>query len=142
MKTNKKKLEDTKISVKLKLAALWTVIMSLYIYADFFSLYQPGEIEEIIAELMGPFPVTQSSILMASILMIIPAIMIFLSLALKSKYSRWTNIIIGAIYIVVDISNLVDETWIYYIIFGIVEIIITLLIVWYAVRWPRSVDQS
>jgi hypothetical protein len=84
---------------------------------------------------MGPFRVTKGSLLTASILMIIPAVMVFLSLSLKPAVSRWTNIILGLFYTLVNISNLIGESWAYYITFGIVEIAITLLIVWYAWTW-------
>jgi len=130
-------MEDEKINVKMKLSALWVAMMLLYIYADILSLFRPGQIEEMIEGLMGPFPVTQASLLVASILMIIPAGMVFLSLALKPKANRWANITLGVLYTVVNISNLIGETWVYYIFFGVVEIVLTLLIVWYAWKWPK-----
>ena len=140
MDTDKKStviLEDVKINVKMKLSALWIAMMLLYIYADILSLFRPGQIEEMIEGRMGPFPVTQVSLLTASILMIIPAIMVFLSLTLKPKVNRWTNIAMGILYTLVNISNLIGEAWVYYISFGIVEIVLTLLIVWYAWKWHR-----
>jgi len=129
--------EDLRINVRIKLSALWVAIMLLYIYADILSLFKPGQIEQMIAGKMGPFPVTQSSLLAASTLMIIPAVMVFLSLTLKTKVNRWANITTGVLYTFVNISNLVGETWAYYIFFGIVEIAFTLLIVWYAWKWPN-----
>ena len=127
--------ENLKINVKIKLSALWAAMMLLYIYADIFSLFRPGEIEEMIDGRMGPFPVTQASLLVASILMIIPAVMVFLSLTLKPTVNRWANITLGLLYSVVNISNLIGETWAYYIFFGIVEIVLTLLIISYAWKW-------
>jgi len=130
--------EDVKISVKIKLSALWVAMMLLYIYADILSLFRPGQVEEMIAGLMGPFPVTQASLLTASILMIIPAVMVFLSLILKPKVNRRVNISLGLLYTLVNISNLIGETWAYYIVFGLVEIVLTLLMVWYAWKWTNS----
>ena len=133
-------MEDVKINVKLKLSALWAALMLLYIYADHFSLFRMGQIEEMISGRIGPFPVTQGSLLAFSILMMIPAVMVFLSLALKPTASRWANIILGVLYTFVNISNLIGETWVYYIVFGVVEIVLTFLIVWYAWKWrtPRA----
>jgi hypothetical protein len=132
--------EALKINVKLKLSALWAALMLLYIYADHFSLFRTGQIEKMISGRIGPFPVTQGSLLVFSILMIIPAVMVFLSLALKPTVSRWANIILGVLYTCVNISNLIGETWVYYIFFAIVEIVLTSLIVWYAWNWrnPES----
>ena len=42
-----KRLVDYKVNVKLKLASLWTVLMFLYIYADYFELMTPGTIEKM-----------------------------------------------------------------------------------------------
>ncbi len=83
---------------------------------------------------------TQGSLLAFSILMMIPAVMVFLSLALKPTVNRWANIILGVLYTFVNISNLIGETWAYYIVFGVVEIVLTFLIVWYAWKWrnPRA----
>jgi hypothetical protein len=129
-------MENTKINVKLKLSALWVAMMLLYIYADILSLFRPGQVQEMIDGRMGPFPATQGALLTAAILMIIPAGMVFLSVGLKPVVNRWTNIILGILYTLVNISNLIGETWAYYLLFGIVEIAITLLIIWHAWNWP------
>ena len=130
-------LEDMKISVKLKLSALWAAIMFLYVYADILSLFRPGQIDEIMKGLMGPFQVSQVSLLTASVVVIIPAIMVFLSLILKPTANRRANIALGAVFTLVNISNLIGETWLYYLVFGILEIVLTLLIIMYAWKWPK-----
>jgi hypothetical protein len=84
---------------------------------------------------MGPFPATQGSLLSASILMMIPAVMVFLSLTLKPKVNRWVNLILGVLYTFVNIVNLISEIWAFYIFFGFVEIVLTILIVRYAWKW-------
>jgi hypothetical protein len=89
---------------------------------------------------MGPFLVAQGSLLAASILMIIPAVMVFLSLTLKSKVDRWANILLGMLYTFVNISNLIGETWAYYILSGAVELVLTFLIIWYASKWRNPED--
>jgi len=140
MNTNKKtaEMEDVKINVKIKLAALWAASMFLYIYVDYFYLYVPGTLEEIIAGKMGPFPTTQVSLLAALTLMMIPSLMIFLSLALKAKWNRWTNIIVGILKIVVLLGAVIGESWAFYIFATIVEVVLLLLIVWYAWKWPKQ----
>ncbi len=130
-----KELEDAKINVKIKLSALWVATMLLYIYADILSLFKPGQMEKMLEGFMGPFPATEGSLLTASILMIIPAVMVFLSFTLKPKANRWVNIIFGVLYTLVNISNLIGETWVYYLLFGVVEIVFTLLIIRYAWKW-------
>ncbi|WP_340820751.1 DUF6326 family protein [Methanolobus sp. WCC4] len=130
-------LEDVKINVKLKLSALWATLMFLYLYVDLFYLHAPGEIEHIMSGNLGPFPVTQASLLAAMVLMTIPALMVFLSVALPAKANRWTNIIVGILYIVVVIGNTIGESWFFYIFGSVVEFVLLLLIVGYAWKWPK-----
>jgi len=130
--------EDVKINVKMKLSALWVALMLIYIYADILSLFKAGVIEKMMEGFMGPFPVTQGALLSASILMTIPAVMVFLSLTLKPKVNRWANIILGVLYTFVNIGNLIGETsWFFYMSFVVVEITLTLLIVGYAWKWTN-----
>ncbi len=139
MNSNKKtvKMEDVKINVKMKLSALWVAVMLCYIYGDLFSVYKPGFIEEIIA---GGVPLgSQISLVGAAIMMTIPAIMVFLSLTLKVKANRWANIILGIIYTgIMLFTMLLPGVWAYYIFLGIVEVVLTVLIIGHAWKWPKQ----
>ena len=130
--------QAVKINVQTKLSALWVALMLIYIYADILSNFKPGAIEKMMDGFMGPFPVTQGALLSASILMTIPAVMVFLSITLKPKVNRWANIILGVLYTFVNIGNLIGETsWFFYMSFVVVEITLTLLIVGYAWKWTN-----
>ncbi|KPJ91777.1 MAG: hypothetical protein AMJ53_10800 [Gammaproteobacteria bacterium SG8_11] len=141
MNTNKKTtkfLKDTKIDVKIKLSVLWATLMFIYIYVDIFRFFQPGELENILAGKVWIFEITQTWALSAMIMMTIPSLMVFLSLALKAKWNRWTNIIMGILHIAIAIGNVIGETWAYYIFGGVVEVVLLSLIVWYAWKWPTQ----
>jgi H+/gluconate symporter-like permease len=133
--------EDVKINVKLKLSALWVALMFIYIYADILQLFMPGRLEKMMEGFQGPFPVTQGSLLSASILMMIPAVMVFLCLTLKPIVNRWVNIIFGVLFTCVNISNSIGETWAFYLFFVLVEILLTCLIVGYAWKWRNPEGQ-
>jgi uncharacterized protein DUF6326 len=110
--------------------------MFCYIYADYFGLYIPGNLQKMIAGKMGPLgPTTQGVLLGTSLVMAIPSVMIFLSLALEPSISRWLNIIFGALYTAIILITMWD--WAFYVFFGVIETALTSLIVWYAWRWPR-----
>lgn len=64
-KTPQNALEDIKASLKLKLAALWASFMFLYIYLDYFALYMPGIIEDILRGRVFVFDITQGFLLAA-----------------------------------------------------------------------------
>jgi hypothetical protein len=140
MNTNNKatEMEDMKIGVKIKLSALWAALMFCFVYGDIYSFHRPGLIAEIIAGKMGPFPVTQGSLLGAALYMAIPAVMVFLSLALKPKVNRWANIILGVFYLVTNSISFLTDSWAYFIVLGVVEVVLTALIVWHAWKWPKQ----
>ena len=135
---NIKHLEDFKINVKFKLSALWTAVMFCYIYGDYFSLYVPTCIAGFISgETMLDSPI---KLFAASMLMAIPALMIFLSLALKPQLSKWLNILFGTIYTAIMLLIAITSIapwWTFYVFLALVESCITLLIVWYAWKWPE-----
>ena len=137
--TTKNDLEYFRINVKFKLSALWTAVMFCYVYGDYFSLYVPHNIEKFISgDTMLDSPL---KLFAASILMAIPSLMVFLSLALKPKINRWLNLLFGTIYtsimVLIAITSFAPW-WTFYVFLAIVESLITLTIVWYAWKWPRT----
>ena len=137
MNTQKKPLEDIKVSLKLKLATLWTSFMFLYIYVDYFSLYMPGKIEDILAGKVFTFEISYIFLIIALISVTIPALMIFLSVALPAKVNRWANIIIAAVYIPYSLFNLAGEAWVHMVFGAVVEVALLCLIIWNAWKWPK-----
>ena len=131
-------LEDIKVNVKLELATLWASFMFLYIYVDYFHLYMPGSIEDILARKMFVFDITQLALLTGLASVTIPALMIFISVALTAKVNRWTNIIVAAVYIPYTLFNLVGEVWIHMVFGAAVEVALLLLIISYAWKWPKQ----
>lgn len=137
MKNNRTELEDLKVPVKLKVSALWTSVMFCYIYADYFELFKPGKLERMIAG-NGPFgQTTQGVLVVASLVLAIPSIMIFLSVALKATVNRRVNIIVGSLYTVI-IMFTASRNWAFMRMYGVIEIVLTGLVVWYAWKWPRQ----
>jgi len=107
-----------------------------YIYADYFGLYVPGKLQRMLKGL-GPFGVTtQGTLLICSLVLAIPSVMIFLSVALKPKPNRWLNIIFGVIYTAIILRTM--WSWSFFIFYGVIEIVLTGLVVWYAWNWPRQ----
>ena len=131
-------LDDTKVHVKIKLAGLWTSVMFCYLYADYFGLFQPGTIQDALHGKMAPFgPVTQGVLVFTSTVVLLPSLMIFLSLALRPDVNRWLNLVMGVLYTVIIIATM-PGSWIFYIVFGVVEVILTSLVAWYAWSWPKQ----
>ena len=130
--------EDSRVNTKLKLSAAWMALIAFYIYADFLSLYRPGQIDEVRRGVMGPFDVSQATLLVASLIVMIPAVMIVLSLLLSAGVNRSLNLGLAILYTLVNISNLVGEEWVFYFLFGIAEIALTVYIFFTARSWPAG----
>lgn len=138
MQTAPARLVDAKVPVRLKLAALWTSLMFCYIYGDYFGLYVPGKVQGMLNGIMGPLgPVTQKVLVGTSVMLAIPAVMVFLSTVLPPAINRWVNIVLGMFYTVIMLLTM-PGAWAFYIFLGVVEVALTLLIVWHAWTWPKE----
>ena len=137
-KFGKKVLQDHPVPVKIKLAFLWASLMFLYIYNDYFSMYLPGKIDGMVAGKIGPLgDATELVLVSVSILLAIPALMIFLSTILSPTFSRWLNVFMGLAYTVIEALTFFGSALFYQIVV-VLEIAVTSLIIWYAVRWPKQ----
>ncbi len=140
-KSTPKSLADYGINVKIKLAFLWTSLMFLYIYADYFRLMTPEKLENMM-KLQTPMgPTSPELLVIFSVILIIPALMIFLSIFLKPKINKWLNILIAFIYasisILIIVSSINNEWQTFFVLFNLVEILIFAIILFQAWKWPR-----
>lgn len=131
--------EDVKINIKIKLAAIWTALMFCYVYGDFFSLFVPGRIQRLMEGNSGVGETTPTTLLLYAVLLALPSLMICLSVTLRASLNRLLNIIVGIFFtlvmILVTVTSL-SEWMIFYTFLGFVEIILTCIIVWQAIKWP------
>ncbi|UZR96167.1 DUF6326 family protein [Chondrinema litorale] len=132
-------LEDYKINVKLKLSALWVSLIFCYIYGDYFELYVPQKVSGLLSgENMLDTP---SKLFIATLVLVIPSLMICLSILLKSAISRWLNIIFGLVFTLMMLFiaiNSISSWYSFYVFLAFTESIITAYIVWLAWNWPLS----
>lgn len=125
------------VDVKLKLAALWTSFMFLYIYVDYFHLYMPNKLAEIMNGKVYVFEITQGFVFIALLLATIPMLMIFLSLSLNARTNRFINILVALVLIPYMLFNLTGEAWLHMFYAAIVELVILSIIIYYAWKWSR-----
>ena len=141
MNINKKLLfdyENLQVNIKIKLSALWTSVTLCYLYGDYFELYVPKKTQGLVdgTNLLD----SPMKLFAASVLLAIPALMVFLSIILKPKINRQLNIVFGifytAIMILIAITSITPWRT-FYVFLAIVESVITSLIVFYAWKWPK-----
>ncbi|MEP0132991.1 MAG: DUF6326 family protein [Eudoraea sp.] len=134
-------LENPKVNIKIKLAALWASVTFCYLYGDYFELYTPDKVNSLISgdnNLNSP-----TILLLASIILAIPSVMVAASIFLKPKINRILNILFGTLFtlMMVFIGIISTNEWyLFYVFLAFLESIITALIVWYAWKWPKEVQ--
>jgi hypothetical protein len=132
-------LENPKVNIKIKLAALWTSVTLCYLYGDYFELYTPDKVNSLITgenNLDSP-----TKLLIASIILAISSVMVAASIILKPKLNRILNIIFGILFtlmmIIIGVYS-TNQWYLFYVFLAFLESIITALIVWYAWKWPKE----
>lgn len=132
-------LEDIKINSKTKLSALWTSVTLCYLYGDYFELYVPQKTQGLVdgANLLN----SPAKLLAASVLLAVPALMVFLSLVLKPVWSKRLNMALGIFYtavmVLIAVSSLTPWRS-FYVFLALLESGLTALIVYYAWHWPHN----
>lgn len=131
-------LEDFKINIRIKLSALWTSVMFCYIYGDYFELYVPEKVQGFLnGHNMLDTPI---KLFTATFILTVPALMIFLSLMLSPKLTKWLNFGMGIFFTIftflVGVSS-ISEWRMSYVFLSVIESVITLIIIWQAWTWKK-----
>jgi hypothetical protein len=132
------RLEDYKVNIRIKLSALWTAIMFCYIYGDYFELYVPKKVEGLLSgQNMLDSPM---KLLITTVILAIPALLIFLTLIFSPKLAKWMNIGVGIFFtlftLLVGISS-ITEWRAFYVFLSMLESILTATVVVMAWKWPK-----
>ncbi len=121
-------LVNPKVNIRVLLALLWICHFILWIFSDMFSLLQE----------MGE-PATATAVLfVAPTTAIVLTLMVVFCLLGRPTHVRLANLIVAAVYLLLNIGFMVDATqgWEYYI--GVFFILFNVLIIWQAYTWPKA----
>src|SRR5919106_4708350 len=136
-------LHDPPVPVRAKLAAAWTSFMFLYIYVDYFHLYKPGVIDDILAGVVWELQISQTLLTVFLAAIAVPSLMIVLSVILPARANRVINLVVASVYIPFSMFNAVGESWTYFYGLGVVlEVIVLAVILRSAWTWPRTTSPS
>lgn len=132
-------LENKKVNIKIKLAALWASVTFCYLYGDYFELYTPEKVDSLLTGInILDSPI---KLLIASITVAIPSVMVAASIILQPRINRFLNIFFGILFTLMMIFigiNSMTEWYSFYVFLAFLESVLTFLIVWYAIKWPRN----
>jgi len=124
------------VNVRIKIAALWTVMLFVFAYVDLFSLYRPDVRADLEAGEIGGFAVGQSFLLVTTIYVAIPALMVFGALVLRPRVNRIANIALSIVYVLTIVVGAIGE-WNYYLFGSALEVAALAAVAYYAWTWPK-----
>ena len=140
--TDAPKLLDTpRLPVQVKLAAAWTSFMFLYVYVDVLNFYKPGVLDGILNGLVWKFDVSPALLTIFLVSVSIPAVMVWLSIALPARVNRVVNLIVASLLIPYSMFNAAGATWEWAAFYGIsigIEVLLLAFILRSAWKWPRT----
>jgi hypothetical protein len=127
-------LEDWKI----KVSVLWLFYTTAFLTVLSLGSMEPGVLQTFLStgEIAG-MEVTSEVLFVLAVLILVPLIMAFLSLAVKDAVNRWANIIVGVVYTVFQLFALAEivaspSPYAYAVLLELTKVVVPALIVWYA----------
>jgi hypothetical protein len=117
--------------VKIKLSALWAALMLTYLLGDVLRIFSG----DFTAGEMGGMQISQELMLGMAALLVIPAVMVFLSVTLKRSVNRWMNIILAVFFFGFNVIGLPTYPSAYDQFLIIVGLVLNALTVRHAWKW-------
>lgn len=131
--------QDYWINPRIKIAALWTAMLFVFVYVDLFSLYRSDVRADIEAGKIFAFDIGQGFLLGVTIYVLVPSLMVFLSLVLRVGVTRMVNLVLAVLYAVTVVGSAVGE-WNYFILGSLAEAALLAGVVYYAWTWPKQTE--
>ncbi|HYN75722.1 MAG TPA: DUF6326 family protein, partial [Candidatus Limnocylindria bacterium] len=135
--TAKPAFEASPVNVRIKMSALWTAMLFVFVYVDLFSLYRPDFRADVEAGTVGGFSVNQSFLVGVTVYVIVPSLMVFGTLVLPPQVDRIANLVLSGFYGLTIVGGAIGE-WNYYVLGSAVEVALLAGIAYYAWTWPRE----
>ena len=122
------------VDTRIILSGIWVALMLTYLLGDVLRIFagdfKAGEI--------GGMQATQAIWMGATLLMLIPIVMLVLSLTLKYPAIRWVSIVAAIILFGFNLVGLPTYPSAYDKFLIIVGLAFNVLTVWHAWKWPRQ----
>jgi hypothetical protein len=125
------------VNVRIKISALWTAMLFLFVYVDHFSLLRPDTRADLEAGEIGGFAVNQSFVLFSVAYVLLPILMVVGTLVLRPRISRIANLGLSIVYALTIVPLAIGE-WYYYVLGTAFEVVLLAAIAFYAWTWPKA----
>ncbi|MGD0028618.1 MAG: DUF6326 family protein [Candidatus Bathyarchaeia archaeon] len=134
-------MED--LAWRIRFSVLWLFADIAFVAHSLLTFLKPGVVEQVMAGNIEGLKITPEILFLYAIIFLFPLVMAFLSLTLKYSIVRWANIIMGIVGVVLSLIGLSEELslsqpYAFAILIWITKIIVDVLIIWYAYKWPKE----
>jgi hypothetical protein len=144
--TTTKQYRDTQVDVKHVLCALWTVMLFVFVYVDIFGFYRADVLDAALDGKVAatPFTVDQMFLTLTLVYILPPILMVVVTLLARPRINRIVNLVVSPLYMISIIASCIGETWVYYLVGSLIEVLLLAAIVRVAWKWPspRSSEAS
>jgi hypothetical protein len=132
-------LVDTAVDVKVVLCGLWVTTLFVFAYVDIFGFYRADVINGVLAGKVSgtEFAIDQTFLVLTTLYIVVAALMVVVSLLARARVNRIANIVVSLLYVVTAAASLIGESWVYYIVGTLIEIVLLLVITRVAWAWPK-----
>lgn len=136
-------LHDSPVDVKVVLSGLWISMLFVFAYVDIFGFWRDDVINGALdGKVPGAgFEIDQTFLALTTVYILIPSLMVIVSLLTPARINRTTNLVVSLLYAVSVVVSIIGETWVYYILGSVVEVLLLLVIARVAWAWPRRLPQ-
>lgn len=121
--------------IRIKLSALWICRMLVGFLGDVLGFMEPGALEQFNTGEVGGMVLSSQLLLVAAIVMFLPILMVFLSLTLRYKAARWSNILLALFLFVFDLVGLPTYPGLHRQFLIAAGMGFNAITIWYAWRW-------
>jgi hypothetical protein len=132
--------QDQKVNVKVVLSGLWVSMLFVFAYLDIFAYLRADVINGALdGKVAGAgFDINQSFLTLTLLYILVPSLMVTFSLIAPARFNRPINLVVSLVYALSVVAAAIGETWAYYIIGSVVEVLLLLTIATVAWLWPHS----
>jgi len=125
-----------RLTWKIRISVLWLFMAVAMSAHSVLSFMERGVVEQMWEMQMGV-----GMLVFMALFWLVPLIMAVLSLTLKDSANRWTNIVLGIVFTLLNIGHLVEHLTppvVHQILILASTVVVTALIAWYAWKWPKQ----
>jgi hypothetical protein len=130
--------DDSPVNVKVILSGMWASMLFVFAYVDIFGFWRSDVVKGALdGEVPGAGPeINQTFLALTTLYILIPSVMVCFTLMAPTKFNRPTNLVVSMLYAISVVAFTIGETWAYYVLGSVVEVVLLLVIAGRAWFWP------